>query len=381
MIESTYIHIPFCKELCHYCDFNKVYITKQPVDTYIEMLNREMALTFQGMRPKMKTVYIGGGTPTALSLLQLRQLLKNIHRQMEITSETEFTIEGNPNDFSQELVTLLLEFGINRVSLGAQTFHACHLKQMNRTHTPKQIETAISYLFTNGLNNINVDLIYGYPNHEMKHWKETLEKIVTLPIQHISAYSLIVEPKTKFYFMDAKGELELPEEDMVAEMYEEAMFFLPKHNFKRYELSNYAKTGFESKHNLVYWNNDFYYGFGAGAHSYIHFNRIQNFAPIMHYIKALQNEQLPRLNIVTCTKQEQMEEEMFLGLRKAAGVCKEQFFQKFKQQISDVFDKSVADGKKRGLLMESSSHIFLTEKGCLLGNEVFEQFLFEKNNL
>ena len=166
-------------------------------------------------------------------------------------------------------------------------------------------------------------------------------------------------------------------EDLVAEMYEEVLRFLPKNGLMRYELSNYAKEGFESRHNLVYWNNEFYYGFGAGAHSYMDFTRIQNFGPITHYIKALQNKKYPRLNEIKCTEKEQMEEEIFLGLRKAEGVSKEKFFQKFGKQISAMFYKSIEEGKKRGLLMESSTHIFLTEKGCLLGNEVFEKFLFD----
>lgn len=377
MIQAAYIHIPFCNELCYYCDFHKVYIARQPVDTYIEMLDLEIQAVLQNSRPKMNTVYIGGGTPTALSIKQMNRLLQILHRHMEITSDTEFTIEGNPNDITETLARIFTDYGVNRISLGAQTFESSHLVQMNRTHTPEQIEKAVLCLIKNGLENINLDFIYGYPNHQMSQWRKTLKKAVHLPISHISAYSLIVEPKTQFYFMEEKGQLHLPDEDIVADMYETAMDFLPVQGFRRYELSNYAKKGYESQHNLIYWDNNFYYGFGAGAHSYTDFTRIQNIVPVMHYIKALQSHSRPILYESRCTQKEQMEEEMFLGLRKATGVSKEKFFHKFGVKMQDVFLKSIEDGKNKGLIEETATHIFLTRKGCLLGNEVFATFLLE----
>ena len=345
---------------------------------YLDMLEREMELTFKGEKPTLQTIYIGGGTPTALTIEQMKKLLSIIQKHMNYTNETEFTVEGNPNDITLEYVSLLLSFGVNRFSLGAQTFQAEHLKQMNRTHSPKQIETAISYLFEGGLNNINVDLIYGYPHHTLSDWRETLQHVIQFPIRHISAYSLIVEPKTQFYLMNQRNQLDLPDEDVTAEMYEEAMHLLPMHGLKRYELSNYAYEGYESKHNLVYWNNEGYYGFGAGAHGYIGERRLQNHGPISHYIRVLNKNHLPILNEVNLTKKEQIEEEMFLGLRKAKGVCKTHFQEKFGTSIFHYYEQAVLNMKQAGLLAENDSHIFLTDKGCLLGNLVFEQFLIDE---
>lgn len=380
MIQAAYIHIPFCQELCHYCDFNKVYAKNQPIDLYLEMLEKEIEMTLQNTRPAFQTIYIGGGTPTVLSSAQMKKLLSIVNKHMRVTDGVEFTIEGNPNDITPELVALLREFGVNRISLGAQTFQPEHLKQMNRTHSPEQIERAISYLFTGGMNNINVDLIYGYPEHTLADWQDTLKRVVQFPIQHISAYSLIIEPKTKFYLMEQRNQLNLPDEDIAAEMYEEAMRFLPANGLNRYELSNYATEGYESRHNLVYWNNEEYYGFGAGAHSYTGVKRIQNYGPVLHYIRALKNNLLPILNEVYLTKKERVEEEMFLGLRKATGVSKKHFEMKFGFPIEALYQEEIEKVKKSGLLAEENGQIFLTERGCLLGNIVFEQFLLDEKN-
>jgi oxygen-independent coproporphyrinogen-3 oxidase len=379
LIQAAYIHIPFCQHICHYCDFNKVFIERQPVEQYLQYLEKEIVNTINKTPfEQMKTIFVGGGTPTALNMEQTEHLLEIINRRLRpFAPNCELTFEANPGDLPKEKLNLLLEGGVNRISFGVQTFRDELLQKIGRKHTREDAFVAIREAQEVGFTNINVDLIYALPTQTIEDVRETLDIAFTLGVQHFSAYSLIVEPKTVFYNLMNKGKLRLPGEDHEARMYEIVMDEMEKHGYKQYEISNFSKEGYESRHNLTYWDNEEYYGFGAGAHSYVNGERIQNVGPLKQYFTKIDESGLPYLDVHEVTRQEKMEEELFLGLRKTAGVSKIEFRKKFGVEMNEIFAKQLIHNKEHELLQETNTHVCLTRKGKLLGNEVFQSFLVD----
>ncbi|KEK26247.1 radical SAM family heme chaperone HemW [Bacillus gaemokensis] len=379
MVQAAYIHIPFCQHICHYCDFNKVFIERQPVDQYLQYLEKEIINTVQKVPfENMKTIFVGGGTPTALNMEQTKELLAIINRRLRpFAPNCELTFEANPGDLPKEKLNLLLEGGVNRISFGVQTFRDELLEKIGRKHTREDAFVAIREAQEVGLTNINVDLIYALPGQTIEDVKETLDIAFTLGVQHFSAYSLIVEPKTVFYNLMNKGKLRLPGEDHEAKMYEMVMDEMEKHGYHQYEISNFSKEGYESRHNLTYWNNEQYYGFGAGAHSYVNGERIQNVGPLKQYFSKIDETGFPYLDVHEVTIKERMEEELFLGLRKTNGVSKLEFQKKFGVEMDEIFAKQLLSNKEHGLLQDKEKHVCLTRQGKLLGNEVFQSFLMD----
>lgn len=376
MIKSAYIHIPFCKEICHYCDFNKYFVARQPVDDYIEMLHKEMQeATKVHSTDHISTIYVGGGTPTALNMEQTEKLLQYIGNVFSVNEDIEYTFEANPNDLSYEKLKLLRDYGVNRLSIGVQSFDEGLLKKVGRTHSNEDVLASIHNARLAGFENVNVDFIYGIPGQTLEQWKTTLEKGFELGVDHFSAYSLIVEPKTVFYIEYSKGKLKLPPQELEATMFEYVMEQMEKHGYTQYEISNFSKKGKQSEHNKTYWNNEYYFGLGAGAHGYINGVRYSNVGPVKQYMDAVEEKgsAVKFSNVVT--DKERMEEEMFLGLRKELGVSTKHFEEKFGVPIEEVFLDVLDKNIKNGLLRRDKGHIFLTTKGKLLGNEVFEQFL------
>lgn len=376
MIQAAYIHIPFCTHICHYCDFNKVFLHQQPVDAYIDALIIEMERAFERFPTlRLQTVFIGGGTPTSLTAKQLDRLLHAIHRIVPLASNVEFTVEANPDGVSDEQLRVLKQWGVNRLSFGVQTFDDELLTRIGRTHTKETAIETIERAHELGFHNINIDLMYGLPTQTIAQLKETLQMTFSLPIQHVSAYSLIIEPKTVFYNLMKKNMLSLPSQEEEAYMYEIVMEQMEKHGYVQYELSNYAQKGLYSRHNMTYWNNEYYYGFGAGAHSYMNGVRYVNVGPIKKYIQLIEHGKLPYVDTHVVSKEEQMEEHMFLGLRKTEGVNKREFLARYGKTVHEVFSEAIARQKQNGLLEETDEAIVLTHRGKLLGNEVFQSFL------
>lgn len=377
MIQAAYLHIPFCTHICHYCDFNKVFVKGQPVAEYLQAMEQEMKETVaQFPTERLQTIFIGGGTPTALTIEQLDFLFTSIHRSLPFAVDrVEFTVEANPNELSREKLQLLKDVGVNRLSIGVQTFDDTLLRQIGRTHQARDVWQAVETAKAVGFTNISIDLIYGLPGQTLEQFRKDLAVAFSLNVPHISAYSLIIEPKTVFYNLMRKGKLFLPSQDEEAEMYEETMKQMQQHGYVQYELSNYARTGFESRHNLTYWNNEYYYGIGAGAHSYVNGIRNVNIGPVKKYIEHIEKGQLPYVEQHEVNERERMEEEMFLGLRKIEGVSKQRFYEKFHRSLNDVFGDVIAKQTANGLLEETETHLRLTHRGKLLGNVVFEAFL------
>lgn len=323
----------------------------------------------------LSTVFIGGGTPSALEPSQLEQLLFSMKEKIKLRADYEYTVEANPGDLSKEKLRIMKEAGVNRLSLGVQSFNEELLKKIGRAHNVKDVYETIDMAREEGFENISIDLIYSLPGQTLSDLEDTVERALKLNLPHFSAYSLIVEPKTVFYIMLNKGKLSLPGEDAEASMYEYVMQRLGEAGYHQYEISNFAKKGFESRHNLVYWNNEEYYGLGAGAHGYLDGVRYHNHGPLKKYMNAIQEGRKPIIEQITVTRKEQMEEEMFLGLRKMEGVSSEQFQKRFSANINDVFGETINKMVMQGLLEVTDGRVKLTDSGKLMGNEVFQAFL------
>ncbi len=370
---SAYVHIPFCTQICYYCDFSKVFIKNQPVDAYLQALIRE----FESYDiKKLRTLYIGGGTPTSITAEQLEYLLTNLTKHLDLSVLEEFTIEANPGDLTEDKIEVLKNSAVNRVSLGVQTFNDKHLKQIGRSHNEAQIYSTIENLKKAGFHNISIDLIYALPGQTMEDVKENVAKAIALDIPHLSLYSLILEHHTVFMNKMRRGKLQLPQEDLEAEMFEYIISELEKNGFEHYEISNFTKPGFESRHNLMYWDNAEYYGVGAGASGYLNGVRYRNRGPIQHYLKAV-SEGNARLSEEILTKEEMMEEELFLGLRKKSGVSIARFEEKFGVSFEERYGQIVRELCNQGLLVPDDNVVRMTKKGLFLGDTVAERFILE----
>lgn len=370
---SAYVHIPFCTQICYYCDFSKVFIKNQPVDSYLEHLLEEYgSYDIQQLR----TLYIGGGTPTALSAQQLEFLLDGLTKNLDLSTLEELTIEANPGDLDSDKIAVLKNSPVNRVSLGVQTFDDKMLKKIGRSHLEKDIYENIDRLKRAGFDNISIDLIYALPGQTMEQVKDNVAKAIALDIPHMSLYSLILENHTVFMNRMRRGKLPLPKEEVEAEMFEYIIAELERAGFEHYEISNFSKPGFESRHNLMYWDNAEYFGIGAGASGYVSGVRYKNHGPIRHYMKAVETGNA-RINEEHLSQREQMEEEMFLGLRKKSGVSIRRFEEKFATSFEELYGKVVRDLCHQGLLQVEGQQIRMTKKGLFLGDTVAERFILE----
>ena len=370
---SAYVHIPFCTQICYYCDFSKVFIKNQPVDSYLEHLLEEFrSYDIQ----KLRTLYIGGGTPTALSAPQLEVLLDGLTKNLDLSVLEELTIEANPGDLDADKIAVLKNSAVNRVSLGVQTFDNKMLKKIGRSHLEQDIYENIDRLKLAGFHNISIDLIYALPGQTMDQVKENVAKAIGLDIPHMSLYSLILENHTVFMNRMRRGKLPLPKEELEAEMFEYIITELERAGFAHYEISNFSKPGFESRHNLMYWDNAEYYGIGAGASGYVDGVRYKNHGPIRHYLSAVE-EGNARITEEHLSQKEQMEEEMFLGLRKKSGVSMIRFEEKFQCSFDGLYGEIVRDLIQQGLMQVDGDRVRMTKKGLFLGDTVAERFILE----
>ncbi|EOB3491126.1 radical SAM family heme chaperone HemW [Enterococcus hirae] len=376
---SAYIHIPFCEHICYYCDFNKVFLEGQPVDEYVEMLLKEMEITLKQHPVKeLETLYVGGGTPTSLTAVQLDRLLAGAREILPFKEGKEFTVEANPGDLTKEKLQVMKNYGVNRLSMGVQTFDNRLLKKIGRKLTAEDVYQTMRFLEEENFTNVSIDLIYALPGQTLEGYREKLNQALALDLPHYSLYSLILENKTMFMNWVRQGRLELPDQETETRMFEETIQAMEKKGRHQYEISNFGLEGHESKHNLMYWNNDHYFGFGAGASGYLGNKRYRNKGPIQHYLRPLRAGELPVLETEVLLRENQIEEEMFLGLRKKIGISKQHFYERYQQTIESLYSKVLTDLEKEGLLVNESDRIYLTPKGTFLGNEVFERFLLEK---
>ncbi len=371
MPKSVYIHIPFCKSKCKYCSFVS-FPNLDLIPIYINNLIQEITSTYSG--EKIKTLYLGGGTPSLLNLKTIESLI----RIFNFDSEYELTIELNPDDINYNYLYGLKTLGVNRLSIGSQTFNDKILNFIGRRHDSKNILKTIELAKKCDFNNLSLDLIYGLPYQDINSLKFDLKEFLKLDIQHISTYGLKVEDNSywgKFFDNEnyqlkfQNSTINIPDNDIQAEMYELINEILSKNDFYRYEISNFAKKGFESKHNLNYWNNDEYYGFGIAAHGYINGFRYSNYENFSDYVKNINKKNFSH----KVTKTEKIEEEIFLGLRKTEGINILNFNKKFGIDFYDKYENVLS--KYSDFIHKTPSNVSLNLKGVLLSNIIISEFL------
>lgn len=359
-INAVYVHIPFCNNICSYCDFCKMYYNFELVDRYLEALDKEIKEKYQSNN--IRTLYIGGGTPSSLTLGQIDKLFL-ILKQIKVNSDAEITFEVNVNDITEELLQKLKDNKVNRISIGIETINDKFLKLLNRNHTTQDVISKID-LSKKYFNNINVDFMYAFPDQTLDDLILDLEFFKTLDVNHISIYSLILEKNTKLY-IDNVSPLD---EEVESRMYYYIINYLKDLGYIHYEVSNFAKKGYQSNHNLIYWNNQKYYGFGLGASGFINNIRYTNTRSINHYLEGdftLEEEVI--------TKKIDMENEMILGLRKMEGVNIKTFFDKYKINIIDAFD--IDDLLDKNILRIKDNYIYIDDKYLYLSNQILVRFI------
>ena len=358
-IKSAYIHIPFCKSICSYCDFSKMYYNSNFVNSYLNALSNEIKEDYKG--EILETIYIGGGTPSSLSIDELKHLFL-ITNTLNLSDNYEFTIECNIEDVNKEKLELFKNNKVNRISIGVQSFNNKILKYLNRKYDSEIILKKIN-LAKKYFDNINIDLIYAVNNETIDDLKKDLELFLKLDIPHISCYSLIIEKNTILY---NKNE-EYISEDLDRLMYDTIEKTLSS-NYCHYEISNYAKKGFESKHNLCYWNNKESYGFGLSAASYIENKRINNTRNLKKYIEFNRDKKEEIL-----TKEDKIRYELILGFRKIKGINKKEFYNKYNIDIHDLYN--INELLKKGYLNEDDEYIFILKEYIYVSNDILINFI------
>lgn len=370
---SLYIHIPFCRQKCLYCDFPSYCGEENKMLSYSNSLSKEIDNIKDR---KINTIFIGGGTPTYLSLEGWNVIKRSIDK-LNKSEELEFTVEGNPGTFDEEKLKLFKTMGVNRLSIGLQAWQDKHLKRLGRIHSSEDFIKSFFMARKLGFDNINIDLMFGLPSQSLEEWKETLEIITELQPEHLSCYSLIVEEGTKFYDMYEQNELKLPDEDIERKMYMYTLEYLREKEYYQYEVSNFSKYNRECRHNLVYWNLEEYIGLGAAAHSHVGGFRYSNVTEIDQYITMMDNTNSAVIEKKKNSMKDDMEEFMFMGLRKIRGISIEKFNKKFKISIYKVYGDVIEKYKKKNLLIEAEGQLFLTPKGIEISNSIMSDFMLD----
>lgn len=377
---ALYIHIPFCTNKCHYCDFTSYVLKGQPVDQYLDALEQEMQRTVAEWPPvEIDTVFVGGGTPTVLTPPQMDRFLKAVRTYFPLAPDVEFTMEANPGTTDIDKLTAMKEGGVNRISFGVQSFDNGLLERIGRIHSVDDVYRSIENARKVGFTNLSIDLMFGLPGQTVELLRDSVNKAMELGLPHYSIYSLKVEENTLFHKLYERNELPLPPEEEEFNMFILLMDMLKKNGYGHYEISNFAEPGYESRHNSTYWRNEPYYGLGAGAHGYVNRMRHVNLKGITPYIDAASSK-LPRLETFEVTEAEAMEDLMMVGLRLLSGVPASRFSNQFEgQKLEDKFGNVIHKLMKDGLLeaeqTEDDIIYRLTDKGVLLGNEVFGAFI------
>lgn len=372
---SLYIHIPFCAQKCLYCDFPSFARKDHLRKAYIEALNKEIiSLREKYNNLEINTIFIGGGTPSVLEADELECLLKEVAK-LNMAKDIEYSMECNPGNLTEEKLEVMKNYGVNRISMGLQAKQDNLLKGLGRIHNYKTFKENFLLAKKVGFNNINVDLMFGLPNQRLNEWEETLREIISLEPAHISAYSLIIEEGTAFYNLYENDKLKLPTEEEERKMYHLAKKILEENGFNQYEISNYAKEGKECRHNLAYWNMDNWIGVGSASASYMDGKRIKNISSVEEYINSINEKGEAIEEIINNSKNDNMEEFMFMGLRKINGIDENEFKNRFSMNINNVYGEIINKYIDEGLLIRESGRIFLSEKGIEISNIIMADFL------
>ena len=378
---GLYVHIPFCKQKCMYCDFPAYQNLQDYYETYIYALVQEIDLWIsehpESKERPIDTIYFGGGTPTELSIQQIKMILDKIKSTFTITDDCHMTIESNPGEVDLRYLTKLVQLGFNRISFGVQTFDDKALTMLHRSHNGEKAKEAVYDAKEAGFADINIDLIYGLPRQSLDDIKRNLVIVKDLPINHISTYGLQVEVGTYLYYLVQKNLISIPSESIDEAMYDTMMEGLKELGFERYEISNFSKDNSYSRHNLKYWHYVDYLGFGAGAHSFYNGVRRSNNRNVMPYIQSVDRYVMPTIDTETITLERAQEDFCFLALRTKWGLDEQKFEDTFGVSVYDLFGTTLEDLVSKGLLEYQNGSYHLTAEGAKHGNYVFSQFIRE----
>ncbi|MCS7164500.1 MAG: radical SAM family heme chaperone HemW [Thermodesulfovibrio sp.] len=366
---SLYVHVPLCIKKCKYCSFYSLSYDEDIERLYIKALLKEIEIAKE-IPHIVKTIYIGGGTPSCLSIQGLERILLSLRKNFKTAYDLEFSIEINPKTINMQRLCLMKDFGVNRLSIGVQSFNDKELLFLGRIHNSKDAIKTVELALNQGFRNISIDLIYGIPIQTLKSWQETLNKAVNINVVHISLYELSVEHNTQLENELKLKRFSLPSEDEVIAMYDFATDFLESRGYNKYEISNFAKDGFQCRHNISYWLRMPYLGLGPSAHSFIDNKRFHNPSDLIFYAKTLLNGKFGWIYDYSVDKVEELKEKIFLGLRMKNGItlekkCLLDFFKIFEQEQ---------------LLILSGNTVRLTNKGMTVSNEIFAQVLLHIEN-
>lgn len=376
---ELYIHIPFCIRKCAYCDFLSGPATEETIEKYVSKLIEEIKAHRKfNYNAKVTTIFFGGGTPSILIGSQMQRIMKALRDTFRIEENAEISMEANPGTVTRENLLAYKNAGINRISFGLQTTNNEELKLLGRIHTYEEFLESYQLARECGFENINVDLISAIPKQTVESWEEGLKKIIKLNPEHISAYSLIIEEGTPFfekYGEDSEGEDLLPNEEDERKIYHRTEELLLEAGYHRYEISNYAKEGKECKHNLGYWERKNYLGIGLGASSLINNVRFKNTDSMEHYMLYASELEKIQEDVEKLSVTEQMEEFIFLGMRKMQGISGENFQQEFEKTLQECYGENIEKMKKQGLVEEREGFLRLTKQGIDISNYVFSEIL------
>lgn len=376
MSSSLYIHIPFCVAKCNYCSFNSYAGLERLQERYVDDLVVECTqVALEGQRTPLKTVFLGGGTPSLLSNEQLTRLFGVISTDFEIAIDAEISIEANPGTIDTKKLDTLRQGGVNRLSIGVQSFDDQELRTIGRIHSAEEARAAVMNAKAAGFHNLSVDLMYGLPGQTAESWQQSLNTALSLSLQHLSLYQLTVEEETPLEGMIRDDRLHLPDEDIVAEMDAMTVSLLEKFDFRQYEISNYAKKNYQCRHNVNYWNNGDYHGLGAGAVSYSHGTRVKNIADPSHYCALLEAGESVHAEEECLQREESFRETVIMALRMNKGVStddlKARYGLDFEQVYGDIAQKLCA----RNLLKCDKKNVSLTAKGRTFANMVMAELV------
>jgi len=370
---GIYLHIPFCKKACHYCDFH-FSTTMKNKDELIAAMHKELDLRKDYLQgEKIKTIYFGGGTPSVLESDEIKRILDHIHRVFEVEKEAEVTLEANPDDLTPSMIRGLKESTVNRLSIGIQSFRDEDLKMMNRAHNASQADYAVKASQDGGFENITIDLIYSIPGLSMREWKMNLETAIQLHVQHISAYSLTIEPGTVFGNYQSKGKLIAVDQDFSGDQFLTMIETLNKAGFDQYEVSNFCLPDFESKHNSAYWNGARYLGIGPSAHSFDGESRQWNIANNSVYVRFLEKNEM-NFEREILDERTRINEYIMTGLRTKWGIDNELLSSKYHFDLFKEYEEMIFELKHKGKLNIDENTMRLTKEGLLMADRIASDF-------
>jgi len=374
---GLYIHIPYCIHKCGYCDFNSHPIKHEEMDKYVDALMAEMNhyAKIYSSNKIIRTIFLGGGTPTTLAAYQLERILKECHKKFKIESNAEITIEANPATIDLEQLRSIRQAGYNRISIGVQSFDKKELELLDRAHGPEEIHSTVDRARAAGFDNLSLDLMFAVPNQSLLKWENNLRQALSKNPEHLSTYNLTIEQGTAFAKLQTNGKLTMPDDEHQLELYKRTIELLTNKGFHHYEISNFARSEKQSKHNITYWKNTDTLGLGAGASSYMNGTRFKNINLPAHYIRHIIDKQTAVEHSETLEPRQAMGETIMLGLRLLKGINIDEFEKRFHISFKNIFGNIISALKEQELVTIEGDYLRLSKKGLFLADSVILEFI------